>query len=239
MKALKVIWTILKAIGGFIVGTVGVLGWLNVTPDMIGQAAYDALIIILPIMMFAGGSLSGWGITKIWSDWMMKEKDIKIDGLEREKKGKDTALAELKGKVEALEQSLRVAEANATAALAEHGEDLEDVKFRQELLRTLSVARTPTSMRSILDARINGGSIEENLRYGRAVEDLVKYGCLSYVTCRYAVSHDRYFLTVDDMAKVNRGTYPPLSERTRTDLIDEVESMVDDKLRKAERRWFG
>ena len=89
MKTSRVIWTVLKAIGGFIVGAVGVLGWLNVTPDMVGQAAYDALSVLLPAITFVGGALSGWGITKIWSDRKMAKKDNEIAELEKRPTQKD------------------------------------------------------------------------------------------------------------------------------------------------------
>ena len=83
MKTLRVIWTVLKAIGGFIVGATGVFGWLNITPEMVGQTTYDVMRLMCPAVMFAGGALSGWGITKIWSDRKMAKKDTEIAELEK------------------------------------------------------------------------------------------------------------------------------------------------------------
>ena len=83
MKTLRVIWTVLKAIGGFIVGATGVFGWLNITPEMVGQTTYDVMRLMWPAVMFAGGALSGWGITKIWSDRKMAKKDTEIAELEK------------------------------------------------------------------------------------------------------------------------------------------------------------
>ena len=66
---------IIRTLGGFVVGAAGVLTWLNVTPSMVGQAAYDVIYIALPIVTFAGGALSGWGLTKLWSEKVISAKD--------------------------------------------------------------------------------------------------------------------------------------------------------------------
>lgn len=64
----------LKAVGGFVVGAVTVFGWLSVTPEMVGQAAYDVMRGPAPlVVMFVGGSLFGWGVTKLWSDHRARE----------------------------------------------------------------------------------------------------------------------------------------------------------------------
>lgn len=69
MSSWRVAWNVLKAAGGLIVGTVTVLGWLSVTPEMVGQASYDAMRGPLPlIVMFCAGGMSGWGITRLWAD---------------------------------------------------------------------------------------------------------------------------------------------------------------------------
>ena len=89
MKTLRVIWTVLKAIGGFIVGATGVFGWLNITPEMVGQTTYDVMRLMWPAVMFAGGALSGWGITKIWSDRKMAKMGNEIAELEKRPTQKD------------------------------------------------------------------------------------------------------------------------------------------------------
>ena len=58
-------WNIAKTAGGFLVGLVAVLTWLNVTPEMVGEAVYANLFLLLPLAMFAGGVLSGWGFASI------------------------------------------------------------------------------------------------------------------------------------------------------------------------------
>lgn len=56
---------IAKTAGGFTVGLVAVLTWLNVTPGMVGAAVYANIFFLLPFAMFAGGALSGWGLASI------------------------------------------------------------------------------------------------------------------------------------------------------------------------------
>ena len=58
-------WNIAKTAGGFLVGLVAVLTWLNVTPEMVGEAVYSHLFLLLPFAMLAGGALSGWGLASI------------------------------------------------------------------------------------------------------------------------------------------------------------------------------
>ena len=96
MKSLEKFWAVIKAVGGFVVGATGVLGWLNVTPEMIGQTAYDMLRVSLPAVMFIGGALSGWGITSIYYKKKVDERG--------------TELAETAAHVPELEKRLKEAE---------------------------------------------------------------------------------------------------------------------------------
>lgn len=84
MKHAEKIWAVLKAFGGFVVGATGVFGWLNVTPEMVGQAAYDALYVAWPLIMFAGGVLSGWGATSIYYKKRIAAKDVEVEELEKQ-----------------------------------------------------------------------------------------------------------------------------------------------------------
>lgn len=68
MSSSGAIGNILKTTGGFVVGLTGVLTWMSISPEMVGQAVYDVLHIALPVVTFAGGALSGWGITKLRAD---------------------------------------------------------------------------------------------------------------------------------------------------------------------------
>ena len=147
--------------------------------------------------------------------------------------------AELKGRVDALERSLKVAEANATAALAERGESLEDVKFAQELLDLLSKAASAENIARIADEKINNAGDAENLRYGKALSDLARYGCLSYVTCLMATPAMRYIAHVSERAEVVKTELPSFAERERIDLMRNVEEMVDKKIERQSRRCFG
>lgn len=64
-----------RTVGGFIVGVVSVLGWMNITPCMVGQLAYDVLYHALPVVTFVGGAMSGWGITKLRVQTVISDKD--------------------------------------------------------------------------------------------------------------------------------------------------------------------
>lgn len=83
MKTLKTTWTILRTIGGFAVGAVSIFGWLSVTPEMVGQAAYDALYVALPLLTFVGGASAGWGITSLYYRKRLADKESKIEELEK------------------------------------------------------------------------------------------------------------------------------------------------------------
>lgn len=83
MKALDMIWRAAKVIGGFSVGAVSVLAWLNVTPEMVGRAVYDVLYVVLPIITFLGGMLAGWGISGRRSKELLAAKDAEIAELLR------------------------------------------------------------------------------------------------------------------------------------------------------------
>lgn len=70
----KTAWNILRTVGGFVVGAATVFGWLNVTPEMVGQATYDAMRGPAPlVVMFFCGTLFGWGVAKLWLGHRMKK----------------------------------------------------------------------------------------------------------------------------------------------------------------------
>lgn len=88
MSLPKVLWSAAKTAGGFIVGATSVFGWMNITPEMVGQAAYDALYILLPLITFAGGALFGWGIASIRYGRRLAAMDAgKISGTARSAAG--------------------------------------------------------------------------------------------------------------------------------------------------------
>lgn len=89
MKALNTTWSILRAVGGAVVGAVSIFGWLNVTPEMVGQTAYDALYVALPFLTFVGGAFAGWGITSLY---YRKQLAVKDDGISK-RKMRDSSLA--------------------------------------------------------------------------------------------------------------------------------------------------
>jgi len=54
-------FSLLFTIGGFILGLFGFIGWLGVTPQMVGGTAYSIFFRLLPALMFVGGFLCAWG----------------------------------------------------------------------------------------------------------------------------------------------------------------------------------
>lgn len=44
---------------------VGIFAWMNITPEMVGQAAYDTMRTWLPFVMFALGAFFGAGVTYV------------------------------------------------------------------------------------------------------------------------------------------------------------------------------
>ncbi len=44
---------------------VGVFAWMNITPEMVGQVAYDTMRTWLPFVMFALGAVFGAGVTYV------------------------------------------------------------------------------------------------------------------------------------------------------------------------------
>lgn len=73
MKKVTTILAAGAAIAGFLSSVTTILSWLNVTPEMVGQATYDAMRGPAPlVIMFISGIAFGWGVTKLWSDHRMK-----------------------------------------------------------------------------------------------------------------------------------------------------------------------
>lgn len=107
--------------GGFIVGLTSVFGWLSITPEMVGQAAYDMLYYALPVVTFAGGVLFGWGVSSKRSKDLLAAKDAEIAELEkrptrefvdRMNKSHAAALAAKDAEIEALRSPVETARRN-------------------------------------------------------------------------------------------------------------------------------
>lgn len=98
----------LAAVAGFSASAITVLGWLNVTPEMVGQATYDAMRGPAPlIVMFVGGALFGWGVTKLWSDHRARMESEarsaeveRLSDVERELAASQGRVSELEGKLD-------------------------------------------------------------------------------------------------------------------------------------------
>lgn len=73
MKKVATIFAAGAAVAGFLSSVTTILSWLNVTPEMVGQATYDAMRGPAPlVIMLISGIAFGWGVTKLWSDHRMK-----------------------------------------------------------------------------------------------------------------------------------------------------------------------
>lgn len=136
----------------------------------------------------------------------------------------ETALANMR-------ESLDIATANAERELSEKGENLESVRVRQGLLNELSGAKTQEMMRRIIFERLDESKPADNQKYGAALRDLIKYGCVTGVSIPDFANGGTYVPYTGDGLSIVRGDYPPLRERERMDLLREVQGMIDASIR--------
>lgn len=59
--------SLILSAGGFIFGLISVIGWLGISPDTVGQKMYDFLLIVLPIIVFASGALTGVSLYNVYA----------------------------------------------------------------------------------------------------------------------------------------------------------------------------
>ena len=210
MKTLRVIWTVLKAIGGFIVGATGVFGWLNITPEMVGQTTYDVMRLMWPAVMFAGGALSGWGITKIWSDRKMAKKDNEIAELEKRPTQKDLDDLERSHAEDLAARDAEIAEAvaSATKPLQEQIDRLMNREhFALMRLRGLSLKE----LGIIKEFMTQSGEVM--LKVGDAsVKKLAESGAIRINTDTYSPP-DLYPFTLDDSLRSLLVEFPDTLEK--------------------------
>lgn len=50
---------------GFAAGAIGILSWLNITPEQVGETLFVNCRLILPFAVFSAGVLAGWGLSKL------------------------------------------------------------------------------------------------------------------------------------------------------------------------------
>lgn len=129
-----------------------------------------------------------------------------------------------------LRKSLDLATANAERELIERDENLESVRVRQELLNELASAKTPEMMRRIILERLDESRPSDNQKYGAALKDLVKYGCVVGVSIPDFANGGTYVPYTGEDLSVARGDYPSLRERERMDLLREVQGMIDETI---------
>lgn len=130
-----------------------------------------------------------------------------------------------------LRKSLDLATANAERELIERDENLESVRVRQELLNELASAKTPDMMRRIILERLDESRPSDNQKYGAALKDLVKYGCIAGVSLPDFANGGTYVPYTGEDLSVIRADYPSLRERERIDLLEDVQGMIDQSIR--------
>lgn len=180
---------IAKTAGGFTVGLVAVLTWLNVTPGMVGAAVYANLFLLLPFAMFAGGALSGWGLASIRCgrkaaavesahDAELSAVADERDGLRAEVKEltsasseRNSEIAALRGRVGELEN-----EASSLRAELERGEVSD---FADNQLRLM--------LAIFCDGRSGGGSVRCGVK-DSAANALVSRGVVEVASREFVSS---------------------------------------------------
>ena len=113
MKFIKTVFAAAFAALGVLASLATILGYLKVDPSDATGTVGSALYLAAPAITFVGGALSGWGITKIWSDWKMAKKDAELkkrptqEDVNNLKKEHAEAIAKLKERISGPEDSSR------------------------------------------------------------------------------------------------------------------------------------
>lgn len=81
---------------GALSAAAGIFSWLNITPEMVGQAAYDTIRAWLPAAMFVSGAFFGAGtthmVTKRKAGRGAKAQEMKAERLRRERVERNAAI---------------------------------------------------------------------------------------------------------------------------------------------------
>lgn len=78
MKTQKRIWSKFKDITGYIFGLISCAWWFGVTPEMVGQLAYDVGYTVTPFILLSSGILIGWQLKRA----IMARHGITLDSIQ-------------------------------------------------------------------------------------------------------------------------------------------------------------
>lgn len=138
------------------------------------------------------------------------------------KKKAESAESELKD----AKADLEFAQANAENAMTALGQVLGEVELRRNMLNAIAMMNEDEAL-AFMSARLD----EDGDKYGPALSDLVKYGCVDGLSCTLMAGGNYHLVATDDY-KVTRETYPSLSERNAIDLDLRLEQVEDSAVEK-------
>lgn len=121
------------ALVGSLGSPIGLLAWIGVTPETVGQSAYDALFVAWPLIVAGLAFLAGWNIRKLLATRGLGERDARIRELEEtatdaagriiklqnQVRDRDSALESTTRKNEAIERELDDLRKTARAIIRE------------------------------------------------------------------------------------------------------------------------
>ena len=217
MKPIKTTLAAVGAVLGVLSSMATILGYLKVDPADATDAAARMLYYAAPLITFAGGVLSGWGITKIWSDRRiaeLKKRPTQSD--------MDDAVnsAKLKGKRLFEEATKRAESAEKKVRELEAAGQLDQFGAAQLL-----------AMTDIADA-MDGGGVYETISVNPICSTLQSLGVASYVSGGRK-NYSRWVL-VPEWLKVVRRRRDEIDERTMGLREERDRKREEDERRKAE-----
>lgn len=118
---------------------------------------------------------------------------------------------------------------NAERVLGSGGESVEGIRFRQHVLDSLSAMQGSEAAQAYVLEKVDG-SVEDSARYGAALQDLIRYGCITGLTVVQFSGRPKMSVAFDAKGvRVLNGTYPSARER---DLAD-ISKLVDERIESA------
>lgn len=118
---------------------------------------------------------------------------------------------------------------NSEAYLSERGEKLKDVEFRQQIIDTVCSLGNAEKAKAYILEKMEG-PIEDNERYGSALVDLKRYGCLDgYEIVEFPGRGRKSIAFGGKGVTVSRRDYPSSRERD----MEDISRLVDERIGKA------
>lgn len=231
-------WEVFGWFGAAAVGTAFpvAVGWLSGSFAEVASYASDperlwSLVAWSAAFLFAGFAV-GLVVRHVAAMAQLTKKDTALDVARSELDSALERLSDRYAEIDRLEHSLRLAEANSETSLRDRGESLEDVRLRQQMLDVMSGMGSQERIVAYLEEKVHGGTTEDNERYGRAVRDLVRYGCLEGASVPdFANDGEMLLYTCPEQIRVLRSEYPSLWERRRVEIMEDVDEHITDALR--------